>query len=317
MNLPARSFGDRKAGSWTGNGAQLRNSSSNDVIVTSVPISKRNPPELVSNVGPNHNCGCEVRFFLSTTKQSKEAMICVKKIEAAFIRKGVFPRNCYPDKAIAQFLRRADTSARAVINLTASGFGADALGLCRSLIEDWFALRWITNQETEVRCRRFLLFLAKQLERMKELSETYGPNNQPTVELTARVQKSASEFEKWQSLGPTVKAMAEEVEVLDPDSPLKFDKLSWSYDVTYFLSCCYLHPTAIGMRHRNLRLRTAFSFDRAHEDSEAEQALVAAVAFLALVANRASVYWGLNLTRDIEQCWLEFAKCLNATKAAT
>ena len=54
-------------------------------------------------------------------------------------------------------------------------------------------------------------------------------------------------------------------------------------------------------------MRSVLSFDRANEDSEAEQALVAVGAFVAQIANRISVFWGLNLTGQIEAYWREYS----------
>jgi hypothetical protein len=56
-----------------------------------------------------------------------------------------------------------------------------------------------------------------------------------------------------------------------------------------------------------LPMRSVLSFDRANEDSEAEQALVAVGAFMAQIANRISVFWGLNLTAQIEGYWREYS----------
>jgi hypothetical protein len=81
----------------------------------------------------------------------------------------------------------------------------------------------------------------------------------------------------------------------------------WTYDVLFFLTSCYIHPTAIGVRHRDLPMRCVLSFHRANEDNEAEQALVAVGAFVAQIANRISVFWGLNLTAQIEGYWREYS----------
>jgi hypothetical protein len=243
---------------------------------------------------------------LSIAESSEHAVAFIGRIENAFVSKAVFPRNCYPDKSLTRLLRRVTTTARAIARLTRLGYGADALGLTRSLIDDWLVIRWITNKETEVRGKLFYDFWAKQLERMSDLSEQYGPEGQDSIPLTARVEERAAQFKKWSSLGPTSKQMEEEEEVLDPGSTMQFAR-GWTYDVLFFLTSCYIHPTAIGVRHRDLPMRSVLSFDRENEDSEAEQALVAVGAFVAQIANRISVFWGLNLTVQIEGYWKEYS----------
>jgi Family of unknown function (DUF5677) len=239
-------------------------------------------------------------------ESSDHAVTFIRQIENAFVAKAVFPRNCYPDKSLTRLFRRATTTATAIARLTRSGYGADALGLTRSLIDDWLVVRWITNKETEVRGTLFFDFWAKQLERVSDLSEQYGPEDQEIVPLTATVEERAAQFKKWSTLGPTAKQMEEEEEVLDPGSTMQFAR-GWTYDVLFFLTSCYIHPTAIGVRHRGLPMRSVLSFDRANEDSEAEQALVAVGAFVAQIANRISVFWGLNLTGQIEAYWREYS----------
>jgi Family of unknown function (DUF5677) len=147
---------------------------------------------------------------LSIAESSGHAVAFVRQVENAFVSKAVFPRNCYPDKALTRLLRRATTTAMSIARLTRSGYGADALGLTRSLIDDWLVVRWITNKETEVRGKLFYDFWAKQLERMSDLSEQYGPEDQESVPLTATVEERAAQFKKWSSLGPTAKQMEEE-----------------------------------------------------------------------------------------------------------
>jgi hypothetical protein len=198
--------------------------------------------------------------------------------------------------------------------LAESGYGADALGLSRSLVDDWLVIRWITNRDSDARGRRFIDFLAKQLERMDEVSEEYGPSDQPRGGLSARVQEVADEFSSWKSLGTTARAMAEEPEELDPGSSMHF-AAGWTYDVLYFWTCCYIHPTPIGVRHRALPKGALFSFDAANEDDEAEQALAAVGTFLSQIANRASVFWGLNLTTNIEGFWSEYATAAGIVQA--
>lgn len=210
----------------------------------------------------------------------------------------------YADVAVGAIFRRSIRLARAIITLARTGCGADALALSRSLIDCWLALRWITNQDSETRGKLFWGFGAKQKERMADMVNAYRSTaGSDQVTLDPEIQSMAANYRRWDSWGPGTRAMADEPELLTPDAWLNM-KPSWAYEVPFFFSSCYLHPTAIGLRHEAPDRGGLFSFARKEdEESEAESALVATAAIIAHLGNRVSVFWGLGLSDEIKQVW--------------
>jgi hypothetical protein len=164
-------------------------------------------------------------------------------------------------------------------------------------------LRWITNQDSESRGERFWKFEAKQKVRLAEVVNKYPPSSRVTFTLRPEVQQVAHDYPNWHSWGPGMKAMATEPEVLDTGAFLNTHTM-WTYDSLYFFSSCFLHPTAIGLGHEVLRHGSIFSTNRTdNEDGHAMSAMGATAAVIVRIGNRASVFWGLGLSDEIEQTW--------------
>jgi hypothetical protein len=226
-------------------------------------------------------------------------------IERALERKELYLRGLsHADIAVAALFRRSVRHTRAIITLVKAGSGADAVALSRALIDCWIVLRWITNQDSEGRSRRFLGFEAKQKERAAEIGNKYPLSGSSTpFVLRPEIKRIAAEYPRWDSWGPGVRAMAEEPDILSPDSWLKVPPVS-VHETLFFFASCYLHPTPTGLNHESLQGGSLFSFTRRHdEEPQAEFAVVATAAIIAHMGNRVSVFWGLGLSDEIADVW--------------
>jgi hypothetical protein len=234
---------------------------------------------------------------------SRPTLAVITDMEQALESKGIYLRQSWADGTVSALVRRSLRLARAIVILADAGSGADAQALSRSLIDCWIVLRWITNQDSERRGELFWGFEAKQKERFAEIVKKYPPSSGVTYTLRPEVQRVAGDYPRWDSWGPGVKAMANEPEMLD--SGAWQDKQTvWTYESLFFFASCYLHPTATGLGHEVLERGSIFSFQRREsEDGHAESALTATAAMVARIGNRASVFWGLGLTDEIDQSW--------------
>src|SRR5260370_36248431 len=71
------------------------------------------------------------------------------------------------------------TVGRAVCSLVQAGFGEEAFGVTRTLIEIYFDVRYIGNKDTELRAEKFAMFFAKDLEGWRAIIPEYYPNIVP------------------------------------------------------------------------------------------------------------------------------------------
>jgi hypothetical protein len=240
---------------------------------------------------------------MSVKEFSERALALIAYMEQALDGKGYRLGESYADGTVSALVRRSLRLARAIVILSEAGSGADAQALSRSLVDCWIVLRWITNQDSESRGERFWKFEAKQKERLAEVVKKYAPSDGLTFILRPELQRVADEYRSWDSWGPGMKTMATEPEVLDTNAFLNTHTM-WTYDSLFFFSSCFLHPTAIGLGHEVLPHGSIFSTKRTdNEDGYAKSAMGATAAVIVRIGNRASVFWGLGLSDEIEQAW--------------
>ena len=235
---------------------------------------------------------------------SRPTLAVISCIEQALNGKGVYLRQSWADGTVSALIRRSLRLAKAVVVLADAGCGADAQALSRSLIESWIVLRWVTNQDSESRGKLFWGFEAKQKERFAEVVNMYPPSwGSVNFTLMPEVQRVADAYTRWDSWGPGIRAMANEPELLDPGTWHK-QQTVWTYDSLFFFASCYLHPTATGLGHEVLRPGSVFSSERtSNEEGHAESALTATATIVVRMAARLSVFWGLDLSEEIDQAW--------------
>jgi hypothetical protein len=161
----------------------------------------------------------------------------VGHIEALFEQKELRLRQrSYSDIALAAIFRRSAKTVQAIAHLAKAGFGSSALGMSRSITEEWIVVRWLTNVDYEQRADRFLHYGHKQGERILEILEKYEFEHDHG-RFKGRFHKAA-EYETWRQWGPAIRTMAAEEEVLDADPT--YDPM-WSYDGPFFVASYHLH----------------------------------------------------------------------------
>jgi hypothetical protein len=102
--------------------------------------------------------------------------------------------------------------------------------------------------------------------------------------------------------------MAEEAEILDPGAWMNMQPI-WTWEILFFYASCHLHPTPVGLVDVALPPGSLFSFGRkTDEGSEAEQAIVAAAALIAHMANRVSLACGLGLSEEVAGYWNKYIR---------
>jgi hypothetical protein len=229
-----------------------------------------------------------------------------KAVEIALEGKQLHLRyRSYADPAVSALVRRSTRLARTIALLARLEAGADAVALCRSLLDCWIVPRRLANQDAEARGRMFWRFEGRQQERVVEVVTKYPPSaglSPPALRSNAK--RVAAEYSRWDSWGPGMKAMAREPELLTPETWTAIPP-EWAHETLYFAASCVLHPTALGLRHASLGGGDIFTFSESNPESEQQCrfALGATTATIAHIGNRASVFWSLGLSDEIKAMW--------------
>jgi hypothetical protein len=152
------------------------------------------------------------------------------------------------NQVLLALLSKMLTVARATCVLVESDFPAEAFGLSRTLIDIFFSVRYISNNQTEARATTFVEYRDKIRKEFLEVHNRFFPNKHmdATSALGAAVVQIAEKFKSrghWTGHGGQAKMMA-----LEPDENEK-DELGEpltgvvDYDAFYFWTSHFAHGT--------------------------------------------------------------------------
>lgn len=227
---------------------------------------------------------------------------------------GLYPRRDSFDQCIAALARRAFNVQHAVVDLSQSQLGAEALILTRSLSEIWFLVRWISNKNVTVRSKRYVEFIAKIAQRFTQVYPKYDM----TLEFERLVDHTslATFADQYSShlawADSKIRQMCEEADLherLISGSPLD---ASWDYDIPYFILSCYVHSNAWGVGNLFPGIGEPLHFNKISDDKLCDDALVLSMRYLTLVVRRLNIVWDLGIKEAIETIWQEEARGFSA-----
>jgi hypothetical protein len=181
------------------------------------------------------------------------------------------PLNGYRYMVALVLYSKCLTVAEAVMVLLGAGFSDEAFGMTRTLIDIFFSLHYIANQDTEERARLYYEFASKDVEGWNSLVKDFWPNMQQS--LGARTIKNAARYphpHRWS--GKPVSQMALEPDTVEVDpatgKPAVHD---FAYRVIYRWTSHYVHPTIVALEnhvvragHDNFVVNSRHERDRGH-----------------------------------------------------
>lgn len=135
------------------------------------------------------------------------------------------------------------TVGEAILVLVDAGYGDEAFGMTRTLVDIFIMLHYIANIGTEARAKRYVQFSAKDSEVWSELTKIYWPQKaRPLDPATKRRAAAYPSPHQWS--GRHVKEMALEPDTVEVDpatgNPAVHDV---AYRVIYRWTSHYVHPT--------------------------------------------------------------------------
>jgi len=133
--------------------------------------------------------------------------------------------------------------------LVEAGFGDEAFGMTRTIVDIFVTLRYIANQDTDERAQLYYQYFAKDIEGWNSVIKDFWPQN--TQSISTRTQRIAAAYphpHRWS--GKTVSAMALEPDSVEVDpvtgKPLVHD---FAYKVVYRWTSHYVHPTICALEN--------------------------------------------------------------------
>jgi len=162
------------------------------------------------------------------------------------------------------------TVAEATLVLLEAGFGDEAFGMTRTLVDVFLTLRYIANKDTDERAQRYAHFAAKSGAVWAEVVKEYWPHKVQTVpERMSRVAATFPNPHSWS--GKAVKDMALEPDTVEVDAngqPVVHDV---AYRIIYRWTSRYVHPTVDALKnhlvqagHDNFTVRSMNAQDMSH-----------------------------------------------------
>src|SRR5437879_2521281 len=123
---------------------------------------------------------------------------------------------------ILALFSKALTVGRAACALVREGFGEEAFGMSRTLIDIYFAVRYIANKDTEARAERFAMFFTKDQEGWQKVVPKYYPHIVAPDTLERReilvMAKNYRNPNDWSGEPEKTKSLAKEQDTYEFDS---------------------------------------------------------------------------------------------------
>ncbi len=185
-------------------------------------------------------------------KQSGTAHVLrlITKLEKQLNGLEIIPAtSSYRTSVILALLSKSLTVSRATCALIAAGFPAEAFGLTRTLIDIYFAVRYIAVKDTEKRAKKYVDYRERVRKEHQNLAIKYLPNISPEdIALDEEVLKKAALFtskHKWSGLD--TRKMAEQEDTFEKNAQGLPLTAEFDYDVEYFRTSQYVHCSVIGI----------------------------------------------------------------------
>ena len=187
----------------------------------------------------------------------------VEKLEKYIDESKFIPATAaYRGTVVLSLLSKSLTVSRAVCALVESGFPEEAFGLTRTLIDIYFTVRHIGNQETESRSERFALFFAKNHESWSTIFPKYFPSlvipdnaiHRFYLE-TARNYKSPND---WSGMRDGTRGLALEPDNYEFEASGKPTTAEFDYEVIFKWTSHFVHATVSSLESHLVERGDAF-----------------------------------------------------------
>jgi Family of unknown function (DUF5677) len=167
--------------------------------------------------------------------------------EAAFIPATAQHRG----QIILALFSKCLTVGRAVCSLVQAGFGEEAFGMTRTLIDIYFAVRYTANNDTEARAERFAMFFTKDQESWQKVLPRYYPNiavpDTPETKEILTIARNYKNPHDWSGEPEKTRALAKEPDTYEFDAAGNGITAEFDYEVFFKYTSHYVHATVCSL----------------------------------------------------------------------
>jgi Family of unknown function (DUF5677) len=247
----------------------------------------------------------------------RTASMAKRHLKKAFQREHIYIAAYEPTSTVPfAFMTKAFQVHDAIVTLCKASFGSEALALSRILLEMHFSLRWMTNQDQQMRTEAFAFFGAKRKQYSAKTFAKYNPDSPRAAEALSFVktyyEKYADNYDSYISWsGHKLKYLAEETEVLYRGM-CEFPNALRDYETLYSMASDHVHVTAVALNALFPPEGTPYEALRANEPRLAQQAIVYGTLWLFEIVRRVNAYRTLELEAQISAAYKPFTNLLDS-----
>jgi hypothetical protein len=153
----------------------------------------------------------------------------------------------YRGTVVLSLISKSLTVSRAVCVLVQSGFPEEGFGLTRTLIDIFFTMRHISNQDTESRSERYAMFFMKNHESWVQIVSKYFPTtsiiNTRCHEVSLETAKKYKSPTDWSGVKDRTKGLALEPDTYEFDSAGTPVTAEIDYEIFFKWTSHFVHST--------------------------------------------------------------------------
>jgi hypothetical protein len=154
-------------------------------------------------------------------------------------------------QTILALFSKALTVGRAICALVRAGFGEEAFGMGRTLIDIYLVVRYIANKDTEARAERFAMFFTKDQEGWHKVIPKYyphiaAPDTQERREILA-IAKNYKNPHDWSGEPEKTKSLAKEPDTYEFDSAGNGTTAEFDYEIMFKYTSHSVHSTVCAL----------------------------------------------------------------------
>lgn len=152
---------------------------------------------------------------------------------------------------ILALFSKALTADRAICALVREGFGEEAFGMGRTLIDIYLVVRYIANKDTEGRAERFAMFFAKDQEGWQKVVPKYYPHivapDTPERREILAIAKNYRNPNDWSGEPEKTKSLAKEPDTYEFDSAGNGITGEFDYEIMFKYTSHFVHSTVCAL----------------------------------------------------------------------
>jgi len=206
----------------------------------------------------------------------RRVLALIKHMETSINRMKMIPATSLRRNAVLLgLISKSLTLGRAICLLVEKGFFTEAFGLSRTMIEIFFCVRYIGNQDSENRANTYVDYNARVRQEWSTLTKKFYPTHPAaSYELDRDTVERARKFKSkgsWTGHARQLQKMVEEPDAHEEENPVLRD---FDYEFTYFWTSHFVHGTVEGLDGHGPKIGQPFRV-RAHRHMEKRYARLA------------------------------------------